>query len=167
MNLVNHYNYIICLITNNSIHDSLSFNISLNNVVKDSEIPVSMCLQHTHARTHTTHAPHTHTRTHAHTVSYFQLIILIRLLTRNWMFNQFLNVLDTHIIGVKTHRHDRLVFNCARYTRTDVRIIVADINECDSTPCSNGATCTEGVDSYTCTCTSGYAGTKCTKGKSL
>ncbi|XP_072041135.1 uncharacterized protein [Amphiura filiformis] len=37
-----------------------------------------------------------------------------------------------------------------------------DINECDSEPCQNGATCYQGVmDRYFCDCVSGYIGTNC------
>ncbi|XP_072051919.1 uncharacterized protein [Amphiura filiformis] len=35
------------------------------------------------------------------------------------------------------------------------------VNECDSDPCQNGATCEDGVDSYTCVCTSGWTGDNC------
>ncbi|XP_072025991.1 uncharacterized protein [Amphiura filiformis] len=34
-------------------------------------------------------------------------------------------------------------------------------NECLSNPCSNGATCEDGIDSYTCSCTSGWTGDTC------
>ena len=33
-----------------------------------------------------------------------------------------------------------------------------DINECTSSPCKNGATCKQGLNSYTCTCPNGYEG---------
>ena len=36
-----------------------------------------------------------------------------------------------------------------------------DIDECASAPCENGATCVDGVNSYTCNCDLGYAGVKC------
>ncbi|XP_060565850.1 neurocan core protein-like isoform X3 [Ruditapes philippinarum] len=37
--------------------------------------------------------------------------------------------------------------------------MIKDIDECTPDPCQNGATCTDGVDSYTCTCVNGYVGT--------
>ena len=40
-------------------------------------------------------------------------------------------------------------------------IDVVDINECSSSPCDNGATCIDAVDSYTCACFDGYTGTNC------
>jgi hypothetical protein len=36
-----------------------------------------------------------------------------------------------------------------------------DINECSSSPCRNGATCVDGVNSYTCSCVPGYTGVLC------
>ena len=33
-----------------------------------------------------------------------------------------------------------------------------NIDECSSTPCQNGGSCTDGVDWYQCTCLSGYTG---------
>ncbi|XP_038072708.1 uncharacterized protein LOC119741108 isoform X2 [Patiria miniata] len=34
-------------------------------------------------------------------------------------------------------------------------------DECASSPCQNAATCVDGVDSYTCTCTPGFKGVNC------
>ena len=39
-----------------------------------------------------------------------------------------------------------------------------DIDECGSAPCQNGGTCIDGVNSYTCRCTSGFTGTNCETG---
>ena len=40
-----------------------------------------------------------------------------------------------------------------------------DINECDSGPCMNDGTCTDGVNSFECVCSLGYMGTTCEAGK--
>jgi len=40
----------------------------------------------------------------------------------------------------------------------------ADINECASNPCQNGAACTDGIDSFTCACPLGYSGLVCQVG---
>lgn len=40
-----------------------------------------------------------------------------------------------------------------------------DINECASSPCKNGATCKDGVNSYTCTCAAGFTGQNCSDSK--
>ena len=44
-------------------------------------------------------------------------------------------------------------------------ISFADINECASSPCKNGATCKDGRNSFTCTCKPGYTGTTCSVGE--
>ena len=44
--------------------------------------------------------------------------------------------------------------------------VLVDINECSSSPCMNGATCTDAVNSYTCACVAGYTGTHCETGES-
>ena len=46
-------------------------------------------------------------------------------------------------------------------------IAFLDINECSSSPCMNGATCTDAVNSYTCACVAGYTGTHCEIGGNL
>jgi hypothetical protein len=40
-----------------------------------------------------------------------------------------------------------------------------DVNECLSNPCTNGGTCKDNVNGYTCTCAPGYNGTNCQQGK--
>ena len=39
-----------------------------------------------------------------------------------------------------------------------------EINECDSHPCMNGATCNDAVNAYNCTCVGGYEGVNCENG---
>ena len=39
-----------------------------------------------------------------------------------------------------------------------------DIDECDSNPCRNGATCADDVNQYSCICVDGYSGTHCETG---
>ena len=34
-------------------------------------------------------------------------------------------------------------------------------DDCSANPCLNGGTCTDGVESYVCTCAKGYAGLNC------
>ena len=36
-----------------------------------------------------------------------------------------------------------------------------DIDDCASHPCQNGGQCTDGLNSFKCTCASGYTGTQC------
>ena len=40
-------------------------------------------------------------------------------------------------------------------------LFVIDIDECSSSPCKHGATCFDGVDSYTCKCRAGFSGKNC------
>jgi len=36
-----------------------------------------------------------------------------------------------------------------------------DVDECDPNPCKNGGGCTDGVNTFTCTCEDGYSGETC------
>lgn len=49
------------------------------------------------------------------------------------------------------------VFDCS-YTGTNCQ---SRINECDSAPCANGATCNDHIQDYTCHCPYGYTGKHC------
>ena len=64
---------------------------------------------------------------------------------------------------------DEIVFKksfvCVSFETTMVS--VAEINECISSPCMNGASCADAVKSYTCGCVDGYTGTHCETGSSL
>ena len=42
-----------------------------------------------------------------------------------------------------------------------------DINDCAVIPCLNGGTCSDGVNSYTCSCAAGFTGKDCETSKSL
>lgn len=55
------------------------------------------------------------------------------------------------------------VTNCKRM----FEFFTTDIDECKSTPCKNGATCVDGVDSYKCQCVAGYDGDNCENGTRL
>lgn len=41
------------------------------------------------------------------------------------------------------------------------KICNVDVDECNSNPCLNGATCTDNVASFTCTCPIGFTGKLC------
>jgi EGF-like domain len=51
-----------------------------------------------------------------------------------------------------------LVFKCVSY------FCLTDINECLNATCQNGATCVDGVNTFTCTCAAGFTGTLCETG---
>ena len=38
---------------------------------------------------------------------------------------------------------------------------IQDIDDCAPKPCKNDGTCTDGIDSFTCSCLPGYEGTLC------
>ena len=44
-------------------------------------------------------------------------------------------------------------------------VFVLDINDCVQSNCANGATCVDGINNYTCSCTPGWEGHFCDKGK--
>ena len=43
----------------------------------------------------------------------------------------------------------------------------SDIDECQSGPCQNDGTCIDGIDSFSCKCMPGWAGTKCETSKQI
>ena len=53
----------------------------------------------------------------------------------------------------------------ASISKSSIALVVID--ECSSNPCMNGASCTDGDESYTCDCIEGYVGTHCETGESL
>ena len=44
-------------------------------------------------------------------------------------------------------------------------VFISEIDECTSRPCMNGATCVDGVGSYSCICLAGYVGNTCETGR--
>ena len=40
-------------------------------------------------------------------------------------------------------------------------LITDETDECSPNPCDNGGNCTDGDNSYSCECASGYTGTDC------
>lgn len=40
-------------------------------------------------------------------------------------------------------------------------VLIAEINNCDSSPCQNNGTCTNRVNNYTCNCIPGFTGGNC------
>lgn len=43
--------------------------------------------------------------------------------------------------------------------------LIAEVDECQSNPCLNGATCLDGVNSFTCVCLPSYTGDLCEQGQ--
>ncbi|XP_030853296.1 uncharacterized protein LOC755833 isoform X2 [Strongylocentrotus purpuratus] len=65
--------------------------------------------------------------------------------------------------------HCPTIFPLGRLQTNDYRRQTCDkeINECDSDPCNNGATCSDIITGYFCTCTAEYAGRHCDYGKTV
>ena len=67
--------------------------------------------------------------------------------------------------------HWRIVYYTATLHECHVNNLkctfVTDIDDCSPNPCDNGATCTDLVNSYSCTCVPGYTGHDCQTGTSL
>ena len=49
-------------------------------------------------------------------------------------------------------------------TDSNLHFLLIDIDDCNPDPCQNGGTCTDGVNSYTCTCAPGYTDGDCSTG---
>lgn len=47
----------------------------------------------------------------------------------------------------------------------NVSSLPADINDCASSPCKNGGTCIDGINSFQCFCPNGWEGSLCDVGK--
>ena len=50
---------------------------------------------------------------------------------------------------------------CNTFLKIYIYIPFLDIDDCAPNPCQNGGTCTDGVDSYNCTCVAGFIGINC------
>ena len=46
-------------------------------------------------------------------------------------------------------------------------IFISDIDDCESNPCQNGATCQDGIGLYSCSCPTGYEGDQCQIGENI
>lgn len=51
------------------------------------------------------------------------------------------------------------------WTNGSVCFVSADVDECQSNPCLNGATCLDGVNSFSCLCLPSYTGELCEQGQ--
>ena len=61
-----------------------------------------------------------------------------------------------------------LIDNAHNAVQTVVKVIpLLDINDCESNPCQNGATCQDELNSYRCICGGGYNGPNCERGETV
>ena len=42
--------------------------------------------------------------------------------------------------------------------------LVSEIDDCEGHECLNGATCVDGINTYTCTCPTSHSGDRCEQG---
>ncbi|KAI0208143.1 hypothetical protein LSAT2_007193 [Lamellibrachia satsuma] len=57
------------------------------------------------------------------------------------------------------------MFSCKCPTGVIGSTCETDFDECGSNPCQNGGKCQDGLDTYQCSCASGYNGTHCERGE--
>ena len=76
------------------------------------------------------------------------------------MFYQVVAHILIYIRNTKTSRLMAYSINSNTY------FYLTDFDECGSNPCQNGGTCQDGLNTYQCSCASGYSGTYCEKGAS-
>ena len=66
-----------------------------------------------------------------------------------------------------------LIYSCFSGLKTNMackpwcNYSFSDIDECLTSPCQNGGTCTNKENGYTCDCVDGYKGDNCERGGSL
>ena len=53
---------------------------------------------------------------------------------------------------------------CVCFQQYYYQSIISDINECQSHPCMNNATCNDLINTYNCSCVPGYVGYNCERG---
>ena len=68
-------------------------------------------------------------------------------------------------ISVTSYRDVLVCHSQLRRPFENALFCLADVNECDSTPCQNGGSCIDGIDSFTCKCQNGYTGINCQRRK--
>ena len=44
-------------------------------------------------------------------------------------------------------------------------LLFSDVDECSSSPCVNGGTCSDLINDFICSCQPGYTGKRCETGK--
>lgn len=69
--------------------------------------------------------------------------------------------------SISTRTYVYLNLFLSKFSNVNLIIFSADIDECLSNPCQNGATCSDAIDFYNCSCKPGHDGIHCENGKSL
>ena len=107
------------------------------------------------------------------TCLYFQISIIVTIFVPKWLLlKKKLSDSKTKLEALFSSFRTRSLYfeyihqskntNCKFST---IYSSFSDIDDCESDPCENNATCTDGVNNYTCTCMAGYEGYNCSIGK--
>ena len=81
-----------------------------------------------------------------------QFVIVVACLLHNYTGVKFLILL----LSVMQNKFEFEFVNIQQ-----LRVVWADIDECQSNPCLNGASCTDRINEFKCTCLPGFVGTTC------
>ena len=60
-----------------------------------------------------------------------------------------------------------LIFKLDMLKLLSFNLLFLDIDECATSPCQNGGSCTDQINSYTCNCVDGYDGPNCEIGNAM
>ena len=72
---------------------------------------------------------------------------------------------DLYISGLYRHLKIYVMYYVKCYKLTIPVSCSSDINECSSSPCENGGSCTDHVNGFTCQCQQGFVGERCQSSK--
>ena len=62
---------------------------------------------------------------------------------------------------------EKKMITISSQTKLNVNILFPDIDDCIDHTCSNGGSCIDGVNNYSCNCLVGFTGNYCETGKSF
>ncbi len=80
------------------------------------------------------------------------------------VWTKWTNTTAFALLDTITHIAKMVTFFCTLCLRHRLIILFSEIDECESSPCSNGGQCTNLVAGYHCTCPPGYNYTHCQNG---
>ena len=86
--------------------------------------------------------------------------MLLQIWDRDVNRDDAMSNIQRKVLATGSHSYIRHAAHGSGYMYYDYRLTV-DRNNCSPNPCLNGGTCRDGCLSYTCTCRTGYSGTRC------
>lgn len=81
---------------------------------------------------------------------------------KTWIW--FLDFYAFGKLNTSNPRQDSLPW-LSMYINISPCLVLADINDCASSPCKNGGTCIDGINSFQCFCPDGWEGSLCDAGE--